>query len=220
MKIDIVPSFAKSICKRVAAGIHSFAHPNELHEFQQRERSLAIALADAHQNEEYAHYCVNKFRERGHQSEELAEHYKCLFRREHRRRAEEVCSCQNRGFEDGHEQGNMDSAYYRDRPNHNKGRADDYAARMDHERRWIVQRSDRRGHRGENSPGDIQHGDSTSDNNPQGENLHDYNLHGPREIGSPPHQPNPLEHCRRNKRRPDFRSSRKPFFPWRAEVGW
>lgn len=203
MKINIVPSFAKSICKRVAAGIHSFAHPKELPELQQRERSLALALADARQNEEYAHYCVNKFRERGQQSEEVAEHYKGLFRREHRLRAEAVLSPQYRGFEDGDEQRH-------DRPNHNEGRPDGYAARMDHERRWPVQRSGHGGHRQKHSPSDSQHGDSTCNHNLQGENVPDYNLHGPREMGSPSDQ--------RNKRHPNAWSSRKPFFPCRADV--
>ncbi|MCJ1425816.1 hypothetical protein MMC29_003716 [Sticta canariensis] len=161
MKMNIVPSFAKSICKRVAAAIHSFAHPKELHGLQERERSLALALADARQNEEYANYCVGQFRDRAQESEELAEFYKGLFRRERRLRAEEVCEPQNRGFEDGHEQRDIGSAYRRNRPNHSEGRADGHAARMDHDLRLLVQRSDHGGY----SPGDIQRGDSTGNDN-------------------------------------------------------
>ena len=91
MKMNLVPSWAKSIRKRVAAGIHSFRHPREVQELQQRERSLALALADARQNEEYGRYCVDRCRERADRSAEEADLYKRLFRREHRLRAEEAC---------------------------------------------------------------------------------------------------------------------------------
>ncbi|MCJ1463165.1 hypothetical protein MMC07_001770 [Pseudocyphellaria aurata] len=245
MGVRIIPLFAKGICARIAAGIHSFVHPNERRELQRNECALATALADARQNEAYAHRCANRFRDRAHQSEERTQMYKERVRLEQRRRAEEVQLSGHCGFRAGYEQGHVDSAAYRDLPIYDRGLVDGYSARVKDERRqvphWV-----RHGQCGHQSTGAVQPGDTSCSDELTGENSHadisrgesshghgshadsshgrtpllerqqDYRLIGPREMNSPSRQSNPPTN--RPMTVQNRRGRRNPFFPWRGDM--
>lgn len=227
MKFDIVPRFTKNLYKRFAAGIHSFAHPNERHELKQQECFLAFSLADARQNEAEARYCANKSKDRAHRWEEQAHLYQEIVSLEQRLRAEDVRSSEQRGFKNGYEQGHVDSAHYRDQPIYDKGHVDGYAARVHDEQRLVVREGGHDGQLGEHSHSVIKHcdnshsdnpdDDSSDSDNPNVENLNDYQLHGPREMHSPSCQPSTPKHGPIIKTRPGYQCRGKPFFPWRED---
>ena len=233
MKFDIVPMFTKNLYKRFAAGIHSFAHPNERHELKQQECFLACSLADARQNEAEARYCANQSKERADRWEEQTQLYQEIVSLEQRLRAEDVRASEQGGFKNGYEQGHVDSARYRDQPIYDKGHVDGYTARVHDEQRLIVHESGDGGDGGhdgqlgepshseikrcDNSHRDNPDDDNSDSDNPNVENLNDYQLHGPREMYSPPRQPSTRKHGPMIERRPEYHSRGKPFFPWRGE---
>ena len=230
MKFDIVPTFTKNLYKRVAAGVHSFAHPNERRELKQQECFLAFSLADARQSEAEARYCANKAKERADRWKEQAHLYQEIISLEQRTRVEDIRSSAQRGFNNGYEQGHVDSAHYRDQPIYGKGHADGYAARVHDEQRLVVHEGGHGGHdgqlgdhsqseakRGDNSHSDNQADDNSDSDNANVENLNDYQLHGPREMHSPSRQASTPKRGPMIERRPQYHSRGKPFFPWRGK---
>ena len=235
MRIKIIPLLTKSLYNRIAAGIHSFAHP---YQSEQQEGIFADALAEARQSEAYVVDCINKFRDTAHKAEQQAKFYQELARHEHRMRAEEqrkraevVCTSEHCGFKNWYEPGYVDSAYFQDQPTYNEGHADGYAARVHDELRLHENGYGR--HSGEYSHGETrydktpnavtldeetQHRGYSEKDDTDGEDLQDLHLYGPMELDLPSPPPTPPRHRWRTGKRPESHSPRKPYFPWHGDV--